>query len=91
MAEDLREIARGFQEGALIPIGELQHAVMTSQPGHPLTAGGFLPGPSRIVSAQRRPSGSWDVEFVRLVEAAGAFPVSAASFAEEGDHGPRGR
>ncbi len=74
MAEDLRETARRFFEGTLVPKGEPQHAVMTSEPGYAPTAGEFLAGPSRIVSVKRRPSGQWDIEFVELVEAPGAAP-----------------
>lgn len=69
MAEDLRDVARRFREGRLVPVGEPQHAVMSGVPGYPYTQGEFLAGPSRIVSVQRRQSGQWDIEFVRLVEA----------------------
>ncbi len=69
MAEDLRDVARRFREGKLVVSGEPEHAVMTGDPGYPYTQGEFLAGPSRIVSVQRRQSGQWDIEYVRLVEA----------------------
>ena len=69
MAEHLRDVARKFREGTLVPEGEPRHAVITIEPGDAPTVGGFLDGPSRIVSVQRRQSGRWDIEFVELVEA----------------------
>jgi hypothetical protein len=69
MAEHLRDVARKFQEGKLVEEGEPQHAVITIEPGDAPAVGGFLDGPTRIVSVQRRQSGRWDIEFVQLVEA----------------------
>jgi hypothetical protein len=69
MAEHLRDVARRFVDGELVAVGEPRHAVIDIESGAAPIAGGFLEGPVRIVSAQRRQSGRWDVEFVDLIEA----------------------
>ena len=74
MAEHLRDVAHRYREGILIEVGEPRHAVIDIEPGDAPIVGGFLEGPVRIVSVQRRQSGRWDVEFVELVEAGPSRP-----------------
>jgi len=67
--QNLSDVARRFREGELVEKGKPQHATMAADSKIPPTVGGFLPGPSRIVSVKRRRDGQWDIEFVQLVEA----------------------
>ena len=73
MAEHVRDVARNFQEGKLVAVGEPRHAVIDIEPEDAPVVGGFLEGPVQIVSIQRRQNGRWDVEFVDLVETESSY------------------